>query len=92
MGEIKVHTGDFVDRARVVYLSERQTCDNFALAAAAWFAANPRGWTYSNAEIDPNLLAIRWGAHERAVLVCKVDENFQPIIYGDLVTVRECKS
>ncbi len=81
--------GDFTDRARVEYLSARQEQDRFAETAAAWFAAHPRGWTFSDGRIDGQLLALRWGSHNRAVLVCRVDDGFQPVIYADLVPERE---
>lgn len=76
---------DFTDRARVEYLCERQEVDRLAEAAAAWFAAHPQGWTYSDGKVDGQLLALRWGAHGRAVFVCRVDEGFPPVIYADLV-------
>jgi hypothetical protein len=58
----------------------------FAEKAAAHFAANPKHWSYSLAEIAPGcLVALRWGLGDDCVLVFKLDEQFTPTIYAQLV-------
>lgn len=82
---------DHLDTARVESLESRQLADRFACAAAASFAEDPNMYSYSNGDIDPFLIALRWGSHGRAVLIVRLEEYFCPIIYGDLVPTREEK-
>jgi len=69
----------------VTSIEERQQLDRFAQAAAEDFRQHPEHWTFSDAEIHPLLLGIRWAADNTAVLVCRLDEYFRPLVYGDLL-------
>ena len=71
---------------RLVNVEEEQAQIAFALHAAEAFGANPRMHSFTGGDIAPGvLLALRWGLHDRAVLVLKLDESHVPTIYGDLV-------
>lgn len=76
---------DFTDMATVVDLDQYREVATFAEAAAAWFAANPKHYSFSSPEIMADGLALRWGIHERAVMVVKIDASFTPLIFGDIV-------
>jgi hypothetical protein len=81
---------------RTICLPEERARGEFAERAAHHFAENPRHWSYSESmqDVQPGeLLALRWGLHNRAVLVLKVADEV-PVIYMDLVpmTATELES
>lgn len=74
----------------LVYMHEQREQQAFAEKAAAHFAAHPEHWSYTDGPIEPcALLGLRWGLHNRAVAVLKLDANHQPVIYGDLIPAAE---
>lgn len=71
--------------SRVVYMSEERERQAFAERAAAKFSADAKLWTYTDADVEPDeWFAVRWGLHDRAVLVFKVGD-VPPVVYADLV-------
>jgi hypothetical protein len=80
---------DQLDFAHVTSFEERSLVERFARAAAAHLAERPDHWTYTDAEINGGLLAIRWGTAGQAVLVCRLDEGFRAQIFGDCLPSLE---
>jgi isopentenyl phosphate kinase len=76
---------DHLDTARLVMPGQEESARRFAEAAAKSFTEHPEFHSFSDGEIDPLLLALRWGVSGQAVLVVQLDEGFQPVIYGDVV-------
>lgn len=71
--------------SRVVYMSDERERQAFAERAAAKFASDPAMTTYTDGDIEPDeWIALRWGLHDRAVLVFKVGDA-APVVYADLV-------
>jgi hypothetical protein len=61
---------------------------DFAERAAVHFAANRDHSTFGN--IKPGIyLAIRWGLGDDCVLVLKLDEDFDPIIFANIIKQTE---
>lgn len=77
---------DPINRAVVVYADQYRAVADFAEAAAKRFAEDSGLTSFSDPEIMANGLALRWGMHNRAVLVVCLDDDFQPLIFGDIVT------
>src|SRR3990167_4128231 len=71
--------------SKVVYLPEQEKLLEFAKTAAAHFESHPKHYSYGGLPDPGEYLALRWGSHMRAVLVLKLDEYFEPTIYGDLI-------
>jgi hypothetical protein len=68
----------------MVYLSDEEDRNEFAKRAAQDFAKFPDHSTFG--DVKPgSYLALRWGMGEDCVLVLKLDENFEPINYQQLV-------
>jgi hypothetical protein len=58
----------------------------FVKEAAAFFSKHPEKWTYSHESPAPGcLFAERWGADNDCVAVFKLDENFEPLIYQQII-------
>lgn len=77
--------------SRVVYMDRQEEIIDFAKRAAACFAEHPEFWTYADGDPTPGkLLALRWGLHGRAVLVCRLDDC-DPMIFADLVPPTEAR-
>jgi len=71
---------------KVVFVDREREVIEFAERAAQRFFENPEQHIYPTGQVEEGILfAVRWGRHERAVLVFKLDEYFEPRIYGDLV-------
>lgn len=70
---------------RVVYMSDERERQAFAELAAAKFAADPKLWTFTDGDVEAGeWFAVRWGLHDRAVMVFKLGDA-PPVIYADLV-------
>lgn len=65
-------------------LSEEVELLEFAKAAATHFAAESKHWSYGDL-IPGSYLALRWGLGDDCVLVLKLDEDFAPVNYMQLV-------
>ncbi len=72
---------------RMVDLHEQERRAAFAKRAAKKFADNPNIYTYSDeSPAEDQLFAVRWGLHDRAVLVFEIKDT--PEIYQDLVPIN----
>lgn len=66
-----------------VTLAEEEEKQAFVKRAAAHFAKNEKHWSYTDKAITAGcLFAMRWGLSDDCVLLFKVDENLEPVIYG----------
>ena len=75
---------------KLTYLSGEQDLLDFAKEAADRFSANPSMTSYSYSEIGPeSLVALRWGLDKDCVLVIKLDEYFEPVIYQQVIKKNE---
>jgi hypothetical protein len=71
---------------RIVDVHMERLQQAFAEKAAKAFAENPKLRTFTEGDIEPGVpLAIRWGMDDRSVVVVRLDENHEPVIYGQLV-------
>lgn len=69
---------------KVTSIEDRTEEVEFVKKAAARFAEDPR--MHSFGELTPgSLLALRWGLHDRAVLVLRISEAHDLVVYGDAV-------
>ena len=84
--------------AKVVQMYELERLLAFVKLAADLAAKRPKAYSFSGTgeetpetfggEPKPgDFLALRWGIHERALLIIKLDEDFQPVIFGDAISV-----
>ena len=71
-----------------VTLEDRQAKDDFALKAAKHFQTHPHHRTYTNGKIiNGALFAIRWGMGDDCVLVFRVHDEEEILIYGQITEV-----
>jgi len=69
-----------------VTLSELEEQTNFVKKAASYFSKNPKKTNYTAGDIVAGcLFALRWGMDENSVLIFKLDENHEPMIFGQAV-------
>jgi len=69
----------------VLDLDEEQRILDFAKKAAVNFR-DTRNVTYTSGEIAEGcLFAVMWGCADTSVLVFKLDESFEPRVFGDLI-------
>lgn len=74
----------------LVNIEEQRAEHAFAEKAAAAFASEPKMYSYTDGDIAPGcLIALRWGLHQRAVAVLKLDPEHLPTIYSDLVPAAD---
>lgn len=57
---------------------------NFVRAAAKNFQENPQHTSYGEIE-SGGYVALRWGLGNDCVLVFKLDEDFEPRVYGQAI-------
>lgn len=71
---------------RMVNVSEDEDVIDFAKMAAMAFAKHKGVYTYTNGGIEAGeLFAVRFGGGDNCVVVFRLDENFEPINYQQLV-------
>ncbi len=74
---------------RVTYITEEKEVQEFALKAAKKFKEKPEYCSLSYEQIKPGcLLALRWGLTDTSVLVLKVDESFEPVVYQSIIKLE----
>jgi hypothetical protein len=56
----------------------------FAKKAAKYFSDNKKDGLYCDME-PGSLLAVRWGIAEDCIAISRLDENFQPINFLDII-------
>jgi hypothetical protein len=77
----------------MTHLNEECNTTNFAKKAAQWFEKKENGMTYTEESIEAGcLFALRFGHGGDCVLVFKLDENFEPINYQQLIGSKPCQS
>ncbi len=71
---------------RVTYITEEKEVQEFVLKAAKKFGEKSEYCSFSYEQIKPGcLLALRWGLTDTSVLVLKVDESFEPVVYQSII-------
>lgn len=71
---------------RMVYMSEDDEVRDFAKMAAMVFAKHRSIYTYTNGGIEAGgLFAVRFGGGDNCVVVFRLDEDFEPINYQQLI-------
>ncbi|MCK5611126.1 hypothetical protein KAR91_55145 [Candidatus Pacearchaeota archaeon] len=71
---------------RMTYLSEEHEVEEFAKRAAKHFARDEKLSTFTDKEIGSGcLFALRFGLGQDCVVVFRLDENFEPTNYQQLV-------
>jgi len=59
---------------------------SFAKDAAKHFAKHTEHTTFTRKDITPGcLFAIRWGLQDDCVLIIKLDDDFEPICYQQII-------
>lgn len=70
----------------MVYMEEMDEVKEFAKRAAKKFADNNHLSTYTDDVIEPGcLFAVRWGLGNNCVVVFRLDEDFEPINFQELI-------
>ena len=70
----------------MTYINDEIETQEFAKLAAERFAGNKELYSFTKDKIIPGcLFALRWGLGEDCVVVFKLDENFEPINFQQLV-------
>ena len=71
---------------RMVYVSEDNEVRDFAKKAAMVFASHKDVYTYTSMGIEAGeLFAVRFGSCDNCVVVFRIDEDFEPINYQQLI-------
>lgn len=69
---------------RMTRAADELALADFAKKAAQAFAKEPRMCTFGS--VTPgSLFALRWGAGDDCVLVVKLDEDFEPVNFQQLI-------
>lgn len=67
---------------RMTTTTNDQALSDFAKRAADFFAKDIKHTTFTDKDIEADcLFAVRWGGGNDCVLVFKLDECFEPIVY-----------
>ena len=71
---------------RMTYYSNERTVLDFAKRAAEHFAKCPEHNSFSDGDLKAGeLLALRWGLSNDCVLVMRIDPDFEPANFQQLV-------
>ena len=74
---------------RMVKVDDEMEQIRFAEKAARYFALHPTIKSYTESDISRGcLLALRWGLDDDCVLVLKLDDNFEPTNYQNIISVK----
>ena len=77
---------------RMVYMLEDDKVRDFAKRAAKSFAKNKQYYTFTDSEIKAGcLFAMRFGFRDDCVVVFRLDEDFKPVNYQQLIKQFEEK-
>ena len=69
-----------------IYLSARKEEEQFVSKAVKYFKENPHKNTFTEKEIEVGCwFAIRWGLDRNGVVIFKLDENFEPTNYMEII-------
>lgn len=75
---------------RMVSLSSQKEEIDFANEAAKDFEEYPKHSSFGSLE-PGSFFALRWGMGEDCVYVLKLDENYEPAIYQQIIKRKEYK-
>lgn len=71
---------------KMVYMDEDDEIRDFAKRAAKSFAENDKYVTFTDSAIEAGcLFAMRFGLGEDCVVVFRLDEDFEPVNYQQLI-------
>lgn len=71
---------------KMVRLKEENEIKEFAIRAAIYFEEHKKCWSFTDQEIQADcLFALRFGLGRDCVVVFKLDENFEPINYQEII-------
>ena len=71
---------------RMVNLDEEREIEVFAKKAAKSFAKNKQYYTFTDSKIKAGcLFAMRFGFNDDCVVVFRLDDDFEPINYQELI-------
>lgn len=71
---------------RMVYMSEEGKVRDFAEDAARHFAKHKEHTTYTHDKLEEGcLFAMRWGWGNDCVVIFRLDEDFEPVNYQQLI-------
>lgn len=74
---------------RMVKVEDEMEQIRFAEKAARYFALHPECQSFSDIDLSPGcLLALRWGIGDDCVLVLKLDDQFEPTNYQNIINVK----
>ena len=74
---------------RMVKVEDEMEQIRFAEKAARYFALHPECQSFSDIDLSPGcLLALRWGIGDDCVLVLKLDGQFEPTNYQNIINVK----
>lgn len=78
---------------RMVRVEEEMEQIRFAERASRYFSLHPECQSFSDADIVPGcLLALRWGLDDDCVLVLKLDDQFEPTNYQNIIRAKRMDS
>lgn len=69
---------------RMTTLSDELERIEFAKRAAKHFAEKPEHWSFGDMK-PGDFLALRWGLGDDCVLILKLDPDFQPVNFQQLI-------
>ena len=74
---------------KVTSISEEKEIQEFVLMAKKDFEKNPEHYSFSYKAVDKGcLLAMRWGFEDNSILVLKLDDFFEPVVYRNIIERR----
>lgn len=69
-----------------IYLEDKKEEEEFVLVAAKHFKDNPEHSTFTLSDIKAGCwFAMLWGLNNNGVLVFKLDDDFEPTIYMEVI-------
>lgn len=78
---------------RMVKVEDEMEQIRFAEKAARYFALHPECQSFSDIDLSPGcLLALRWGIGDDCVLVLKLDDQFEPTNYQNIIRAKRMDS
>ena len=75
---------------KMVYMEDNDEVRDFAKVAARVFAKNDKHLTFTDGDIEAGcLFAMRSGFGDKGVIVFRLDEDFEPVNYQQLIRQYE---
>ena len=70
---------------RHVDMNDKKEQDDFVEKATEWFNAKPNSVTFGNVNQAGAYFAMRWGYGGDCMLVFKLDPDFEPTVYDEVL-------